>query len=200
MVDPNLLLFHAVERGDVEAARAALASGADARYVHVVAAESKLEGDARALADAVRTPVLYLACAKKQLEMAALLLSAGADPGERWEHSWEELDVEHGLIAPFARDTCLHAAMPELALVGLLLQKGADPNGVHEENRWSHTRSVPLLEAEGQQELCALLVRFGATREVPPTEQERARMQAAASRRTRPKGEKKSLHRKKKRE
>jgi ankyrin repeat protein len=101
-------LFVAVEKGDVESARAALAGGADARYVR------EESGDAFR----VQTPVLYLACAKKNRGLVELLLAHGADPDACFmdDESWHQ------------KDTCLRAAMPSLEIVTLLLERGADPN------------------------------------------------------------------------
>ncbi len=137
-------LFDAVEAGDVEAARSALSSGADARYVRVESGDSFRD----------ETPVLFVACAKKSRALVELLLAHGADPNacRTKDDSWHE------------RDTCLRAAMPSVEVVTLLLEKGADPNRPSESGESARTSTHALQDAAGDAELTSLLKRHGADR------------------------------------
>lgn len=159
-------LYAAVEKGDVESARAALGAGADARYVREESGDSFR----------VLTPVLYLACAKKHRDLVELLLAHGADPDACFsdEDSWHQ------------KDTCLRAAMPSLEIVTLLLERGADPNQPSEAGESCRTPTHALQDAAEHAELTALLKRHGADLDkMPSALEERARKQAADSRRQR---------------
>jgi ankyrin repeat protein len=144
----NERLFGAVEACDVEAARRALADGADAGYV-------KLErGDGYS----TEVPVLFVACVRKSLALVELLLAHGADPDacRKDDESWHE------------KDTCLRAAMPSLEVVALLLEKGADPNQPSESGESCRIPTHALDDARDNAELTALLVRYGADRDKSP--------------------------------
>jgi ankyrin repeat protein len=169
MSTPNDLderLFLAVEKGDLESARAALAGGASARYVREESGEWFR----------VQTPVLYLACARKHRDLVELLLAHGADPDACFQddESWHQ------------KDTCLRAAMPSLEIVTLLLERGADPNQPSEAGESCRTPTHALQDAAEHPELAALLKRHGADLDKSPSAlEERARKQAADSRRQR---------------
>lgn len=159
-------LFDAVEAGDLAAARAALAGGARATYVRVRGGDSFRE----------ETPVLFVACARKDRDLVALLLEHGADPdaSRRDDDSWHQ------------KDTCLRAAMPSLEIVALLLEQGADPNQPSEAGESCRMPTHALTDAGADAELKALLERHGADlRKAPHAIAERARGQEAASRKQR---------------
>jgi hypothetical protein len=174
-------LLRAARDNDVAAAREALAGGARARYI----------AGATAGADGETTPVLFLACQNKNLEMAALLLEHRADPDTRARREWVIPDADKWEITCWSRETCLQAAMPALDLVELLLVKGADPNRPSEQQVYSLERTHILDVAKGNEALTALLERHGADRrKMPPTKEEYDRKQRLASRRQRPKKKK----------
>lgn len=159
-------LFAAAEAGDLAAARAALAGGARATY-----ARERGDGTFREV-----TPVLFVACARKDRELVALLLDHGADPDacRTDDDSWHQ------------RDTCLRAAMPCLEIVALLLERGADPNQPSEAGESCRMPTHALTDAGGDTELTALLKRHGADfRKAPLALAERAREQEAAARKQR---------------
>lgn len=141
-------LFGAVQAGDVETARRALADGADAAYVK----HERGEGFATEM------PVLFVACVQKNHALVELLLAHGADPDacRKDDESWHE------------KDTCLRAAMPSLELVGLLLENGADPNQPSESGESCRIPTHALDDARENTELIALLVRHGADRDKSP--------------------------------
>lgn len=159
-------LFAAVEAGDLAAARAALAGGARATYARERSGDSFRE----------ETPVLFVACARKDRELVALLLDHGADPNacRRDDDSWHQ------------KDTCLRAAMPCLEIVALLLERGADPNQPSEAGESCRMPTHALQDAGEDAELKALLKRHGADLARGPLAiAERARAQEAASRKQR---------------
>lgn len=165
----NERLFAAVESGDLESARAALAGGADARYAREESGSSFRK----------ETPVIFLACSKQNPALVELLLDHGADPDacQKDDDSWHQ------------KDTCLRAAMPSLEIVTLLLERGADPNQPSESGESCRTPTHSLKDAEENAELTALLKRYGADLHKMPSELEaRARKQAADSKRQRPAG------------
>jgi len=164
--DPNERLFAAVESGDLESARAALAGGADARYAREESGSSFR----------VESPVLFVACSKKNLALVELLLDHGADPDACFkdDDSWHQ------------KDTCLRAAMPSLEIVTLLLERGADPNQPSESGESCRSPTHSLVDAAENAELTALLKRYGADLDKMPSALEaRARKQAADSKRQR---------------
>jgi|GEM_PF-1725723 len=164
--DLNERLFVAVESGDLESARAALAGGADARYAREESGDSFR----------VERPVLFVACAKKDPALVALLLDHGADPDACFkdDDSWHQ------------KDTCLRAAMPSLEIVTLLLERGADPNQPSEAGESCRSPTHCLKDAAENAELTALLKRYGADLDKMPSALEaRARKQAADSKRQR---------------
>jgi hypothetical protein len=63
-------LYQAVKRGDIGSAAKALTVGADANYVY--------EDEDRSCQ--TRTPVLYLACERRDAAAVQILLAHGADP------------------------------------------------------------------------------------------------------------------------
>jgi len=164
--DLNERLFVAVESGDLESARAALAGGADARYAREESGDSFR----------VETPVLFIACTKKHPALVELLLAHGADPDACFkdDDSWHQ------------KDTCLRAAMPSLEIVTLLLERGADPNQPSEAGESCRSPTHCLKDAAENAELTALLKRYGADLDKMPSALEaRARKQAADSKRQR---------------
>jgi ankyrin repeat protein len=170
--DLNGELFRAVQRGDLESASAALASGADARHVEA----------SRGEANNTLTPVLFLACEKKHLELVRLLLAHGADPNACGVDEWPYRSPE-GRTDRYT-NTCLRAAMPSLEIVSLLLEKGANPN-VRSESYQDFSALIHALEDAGEsEELKAVLRLHGASRNKwLPTAAEVARKQLASSKR-----------------
>lgn len=159
-------LFVAVESGDVDSARDALASGADARYVR----------EERGEAFRVETPVLFVACAKKHRALVELLLAHGADPNacQKDDDSWHQ------------KNTCLRAAMPSVDLVALLLERGADPNQPSEAGESCRMPTHALQDAAQNPELTALLKRHGADfLKAPTMREELARKQVEDAKRQR---------------
>ena len=138
------LLLAAVEAGDLEAARTALATGASSNATAVVRDESACSSS---------TPVLYVACSRGEAAMVELLLNNGADPNGVFRR--------RGII-DFESRTCLIAAIPHFGIVSVLLQAGADPNlpGTWGEDRTTETS--PLAHAQGNPALAQLLRSYGA--------------------------------------
>ena len=162
--DLNERLFGAVQAGNSEAARGALADGADAAYV------KHERGDGFS----TEMPVLFVACVQKSRELVELLLAHGADPNacRKDDESWHE------------KETCLRAAMPSLEVVALLLEKGADPNQPSESGESARIPTHALDDAGQNAELTALLVRHGADRDKSPQAlAELSRKQGAAAKR-----------------
>jgi hypothetical protein len=141
---PDEPLLSAVEAGDLEAARAALAAGASANARVDVRDEWACSSS---------TPALYTACYRGDTAMVELLLSHGADPNGVFKRRG---------IVDFETQPCLMAAMPRLDIVSMLLRAGADPNlpGTWGEDRTTETS--PLRRADGNPMLTDLLWSFGA--------------------------------------
>ncbi|PKB67191.1 MAG: hypothetical protein BZY81_05260 [SAR202 cluster bacterium Io17-Chloro-G4] len=144
-------LFQAVRTDDVDAAVAALKSGASANYIHVE--EDTTVRD--------RVPVLYAACKKQNKELVELLLAHGADPNAEYDQSatWGS---EH--------EPCLFGALspsgpvkhPSAEIVRALLESGADPNVPRVWRENFNNEVFAINRAWGNQELIALLRAYGA--------------------------------------
>jgi ankyrin repeat protein len=155
MGDVNRELFEAVSRGDVRAAERALLSGASANYTH---AESGPGWD-------TQTPVLYVACERRDRAAVELLLAHGAktDAYQKDRAAWGSEDKP-----------CLIAAFPSVEIVRLLLEKGANPNVSHGWREDCNNESSALRIAIGHawekkdgknyEEIVALLTQHGARR------------------------------------
>jgi hypothetical protein len=138
------LLLAAVEAGNLQSARAALAAGASPNATAVVQDES---------ACCSSTPVLYVACSRGDAEMVQLLLAHGADPNGMLRR--------RGII-DFETRTCLIGAMPRLDIVSTLLQAGADPNLPSTWGEDRTTETSPLAHARDNPDLERLLRSYGA--------------------------------------
>jgi hypothetical protein len=136
-------LLRAVERGDLVQCRAALAEGASPNAI--AAAQ-----DERTWAKA---PALYVACKQGHAAIVELLLAEGADPDARFTRQGP-LDLE-GI-------PCLIAALPDVAIVAMLLNAGADPNLPSYWGEDCTTERSPLAHAAGNSQATALLSSYGA--------------------------------------
>lgn len=137
-------LLAAVNTGELEAARAALARGASANATAMVE-------DGYACSSS--GPALYTACTRGDAAMVELLLSNGADP--------DGVFRRRGII-DFETRTCLIAAFPQLDIVSMLLKAGADPNLA---SRWGEDRTTdtsPLAHVKNNPKLEELLRGYGA--------------------------------------
>lgn len=145
------LLLAAVQSGDLEAARAALATGASPNATAIERDE---------YASSSTTPALYAAVTRGDTAMVELLLSNGADPNATFER--------RGII-DFETRTCLIAALPHAGIASMLLRAEADPNLP---GRWGEDRTTetsPLAHAHGNPALEGLLRSYGARETVART-------------------------------
>jgi hypothetical protein len=137
-------LLAAVEAGDLEAARSALAAGAFPGAMADVQDESACWSS---------TPALYTACSRGDAAIVELLLISGADPNAVFRRRG---------ILDFETETCLMAAMPRFDIVSMLLQAGADPNMPSTWGEDRTTKTLPLAHAQGNPSLMHLLRSYGA--------------------------------------
>jgi ankyrin repeat protein len=166
--DPTSRLVAAVSVGDVRAARLALAHGADANASSVGIGE--------------RTPLLALAAERGEADIVRLLLDHGADlsaQGGRerqsmihdddtyWQDTGDAMEraiarshndvVEHLLDRGASADAALGSALRNARMARLLLERGANPNGLHLASCVTNG-SLP----EGNLEVLRLLLEHGA--------------------------------------
>jgi hypothetical protein len=137
-------LLAAVDAGDVEAARVALAAGASANATAVAQDPSACFSS---------RPALYVACTRGDPAMVKLLLTHGADPNGVFRRRG---------IVDFETRTCLIAALPHFDIVWRLLQAGADPNMPSTWGEDRTTETSPLAHAQGNPTVAHLLRSHGA--------------------------------------
>ena len=142
--EPDAPLLSAVEAGDLEAARAALAAGASANARVDVWDEWACSSS---------TPVLYTACSRGDTALVGLLLSHGADPNGVFKRRG---------IVDFETQPCLMAAMPRFDIVSMLLRAGADPNLPSTWGEDRTTETSPLAQAQANPAVAQLLRSYGA--------------------------------------
>jgi hypothetical protein len=140
----NQQLLAAVEAGDVEAARTALAAGASSNAKAILRDQSACFSS---------TPALYMACTRGDAAMVQLLLNDGADPNGV---------LRRRGIVDFETQTCLIAALPHFDIASKLLQAGADPNMPSTWGEDRTTETSPLAHAQGIPTVARLLQSYGA--------------------------------------
>jgi ankyrin repeat protein len=144
-------LFEAVSRGDVAAAeRDLLTHGASASYTHLQSGPGR----------EIRTPVLYVACERRDRAAVELLLAHGANPDACREDRSERRGLDD--------KPCLIAAFPSVEIVRLLLEKGASPNvcWVRGESRFHKTPALEVAIGNGHHDIVGLLRQHGAVPDV----------------------------------
>ncbi len=142
----NVRLLKAVEDSDLTGAQEALAEGASANASHDLKDESSCS---------TSTPVLYIACTRRNEAMVRLLLKNGANPNMLFRRRG---------IVDFETLSCLVAAIPDLNIARALLDAGADPNLGSTWGEDRTTETSPLSHARGHSDLETLLQARGARR------------------------------------